>query len=86
MPQHDSNPKRESKLKALPDIETFYISRDQAVTANRKIGEEGEPMEMGWYYWFCFPRWLPVNDPIGPFATEAEALADARDGMDDDSE
>lgn len=38
----------------------------------------------GWYWWACFPGCLPDSDPIGPFATEAEALADAQDGMDDD--
>ena len=33
-----------------------------------------------WFYWYCFPGCLPDGDPIGPFATEAEALADAREG------
>lgn len=32
-----------------------------------------------WYYWFCFPGCLPDSDPIGPFDSEADALADARD-------
>lgn len=34
--------------------------------------------ELGWYYWYCFPGCLPDSDPMGPFDTEAEALADAR--------
>ena len=33
-----------------------------------------------WFYWFCFPGCLPGLDPVGPFDTEDEALADARDG------
>jgi hypothetical protein len=33
--------------------------------------------EIGWYWWPCFPGCLPESDPIGPFATEAEAIADA---------
>lgn len=33
----------------------------------------------GWYWQACFPGCLPDGDPIGPFATEAEALADARE-------
>ena len=37
----------------------------------------------GWFYWSCFPGCLPDGDPIGPFATEAEALADAREGLED---
>lgn len=39
----------------------------------------------GWFYWFCFLGCLPDSDPIGPFVTEAEALADAREGNDDDT-
>lgn len=34
----------------------------------------------GWYWWPCLPGCLPDGDPIGPFATKAEALADAREG------
>jgi hypothetical protein len=34
----------------------------------------------GWYWCPCFPGCLPDGDPNGPFATEAEALADAQDG------
>lgn len=33
---------------------------------------------VGWYYWPCFPGCLPDGDPVGPFETEAEAIADAR--------
>lgn len=36
---------------------------------------------LSWYYWFCFPGCVPNGDPVGPFASEAEALADAREGM-----
>ena len=32
----------------------------------------------GWFYWFVLPGCLPDGDAIGPFATQAEALADAR--------
>jgi hypothetical protein len=34
----------------------------------------------GWYWWACFPGCMPDSDPIGPFETEAEALADAQEG------
>jgi len=31
------------------------------------------------YFWVaCFPGCMPDSDPVGPFATEAEALADAQ--------
>lgn len=33
-----------------------------------------------WYWWSCLPGCLPNSDPIGPFDTEAEALADAQGG------
>lgn len=43
-----------------------------------------ESPKRGWFYWFCFPGCLPDSDPVGPFATEADALADAREGVEDD--
>ena len=33
----------------------------------------------GWFWWTCLPGCLPDSDPIGPFATREEALADAQD-------
>lgn len=40
-----------------------------------------------WWYQFCFPGCLPDGDPVGPFATQEAALADAQaDAMDDDEE
>lgn len=38
----------------------------------------------GWFYWYCFPGCMPDSEPIGPFDTEADALADARENADDD--
>lgn len=35
---------------------------------------------MGYYWQACFPGCLPDGEPNGPFATEAEAIADAQDG------
>ncbi len=32
----------------------------------------------GWFWWSCFPGCLPQGPAIGPFATHAEALADAQ--------
>ena len=36
----------------------------------------------GWFWWTCLPGCLPDSDPYGPFASEAEALADARERND----
>ena len=85
-----SNPKRESDPHALPDVEVFYVSPKEAAWYADKVDNEAaafpcEPevfycTEPGWHWWSCFPGCLPDSDPIGPFATEAEALADAQDG------
>lgn len=45
---------------------------------------DGNGTPYRWFYWSCFPGCPPDSDPIGPFETEAEALADAREGYDDD--
>lgn len=69
-----SNPDRESEPHALPDVEVFHCDSQEAkrVTGSNRAGA-------GFYYWFCLPGCLPDSEPIGPFDSEAEALADARD-------
>lgn len=71
MTQAYSDPTRESDPTALPDVEVFYYL-DWAV---QEIGTTS-----GWYWQACFPGCLPDGEPMGPFATEAEALADAQGG------
>ena len=84
-----SDPTRESDPRALPDVEVFLVEdhvlaigetfvhphetsvRDNLVTAYG--------LEDGWYWWACFPGCLPDSEAIGPFATEAEAVADAQE-------
>lgn len=41
-----------------------------------KLDGTGTPYR--WFYWSCFPGCLPDSDPVGPFDTEADALADAQ--------
>jgi hypothetical protein len=67
-----SDPSRESDPHALPDVEVFYHNACP-------INDPMASYEAGWYYWYCFPGCMPDSDPIGPFATEAEALAAAQD-------
>lgn len=69
-----SNPARESDPHALPDIEVWYHGACAFCEGERPDVCNGK----GWYYWFCFPGCLPDSDPVGPFATEAEALEDAQ--------
>ena len=47
---------------------------------------EEEGIEGGWFWWTCLPGCLPDGPAIGPFKTYAEALADAREGMEDDED
>ena len=65
MPHHYSDRTRELEPTALPDIEVFWDD----------ISEAGP----GWYWWSCFTGCLPDGDAYGPFETEGDALADARD-------
>jgi hypothetical protein len=53
--------------------------RDQMFDA--MIEENG--IEGGWFYWFCFPGCMPESDAMGPYATQAEALAAARESCGD---
>lgn len=69
-----------------PICEAEYPETDRGGTSYRDTDDEttccnGKPLVKGaWanWYWFCFPGCMPDSDPIGPFATEAEALADAQ--------
>ena len=69
-----SDQTREDNDHALPDIEVFYSYTDVPAW-----GEDIEPIEPGWYWWPCFPGCMPDSEPVGPFATEEEAIADAQD-------
>ena len=73
MPMYYTDPTRESEPTALPDVEVF---RQPGIIG--PIRWDGEPLEPGWYWWSCSPGCLPDSEPIGPFKSEAEALADAR--------
>lgn len=77
MAQAYSDPKRASDPQALPDVEVFHQD-------NTCYTSDGAELGAGWYWWSCFPGCLPDGDPVGPFATEAEALADAQAGCGDE--
>ena len=83
MGQFYFDPSRESDPHTLPDAETFHISAKEIESGAWDLwfltDEEESITNSGWYYWACFPGCLPDGDPIGPFDTEAEALADARE-------
>jgi hypothetical protein len=77
-----SDPSREIDPHALPDVEVFhadhYPSESGSETGNSPEGIDATP---GFYYAFGFPGCLWDSEPVGPFDTYAEALADAREGV-----
>lgn len=82
MSQAYSDPERENDPYALPDVEVFYMDDsdcEECNTEDTAVGLTERPYTPGWYYWYCFPGCLPDSDPIGPFDTEDEAIADAQD-------
>jgi hypothetical protein len=85
MTQHYRDESRASDPYSLPDLETFYLGDADAFEDSERaaFGTDDEPLPVGWYYWACFPGCLPDGEPVGPFETEADALADARDGFSD---
>ena len=56
-------------------------SRDRDKAIEWAIEESG--CTGGWYWWSCFPGCLPDSCANGPFETRAEALADAREGLEE---
>ena len=93
-----SDPRRETEPMALPNVEIWQSNmcecpecgetccyQDAVQCACPECGRifKAEKTGDGWFYWFCFPGCLPDGDPVGPFDTEDEALADAQEGYDD---
>lgn len=54
-------------------FEVFYKEADGTLDPN------GEPYETGWYWWACWPGCIPDGDPMGPYATEQEAIEYAKE-------
>lgn len=58
-------------------IEVFYRTKRE----NREYGvvdSDGDVLPSGWYWWACFPGCLPDSDLVGPFDSEADAIADSK--------
>jgi hypothetical protein len=63
-------------LHALPNIEVFEVRRGEIKWYFPDDSTEVF-LAPGWFWWPCFPGCLPDGDPVGPFASEDEALRDA---------
>jgi len=83
MAQHHTDPARETDIHALPDLEVFYLSHDEArqyAHCGDEPRDDDDPENLaGWYYWWCLPGCLPDSDLYGPFASERAAVRDARE-------
>jgi hypothetical protein len=65
--QFYTDPSREQEATALPDARVTHLRED---------------VVPGYYWWPRFPDCPADGQPNGPFATEALAIADAREGGD----
>lgn len=69
---------------ALPDLDVFlytsYEGSDPTECPNAGLDgdytHEHGPDCDGYYWQSCFPGCLPDSDPVGPFKTQEEAIAD----------
>lgn len=73
-----SDPRRADDPHALPDVEVFQLTAEEVKEWFGPMFDEERIMCGGWFWWSCLPGCMPDSDPVGPFATEAEALADAQ--------
>lgn len=61
--------------------EVFECPGDYDLPEGAESRDSTDAYPEGWYWWSCQPGCLPDGDPSGPFATEAEALADLLGGL-----
>ncbi len=61
-------------------IARFRLYRMSSKVREALLDEIVEEMGIqgGWFWCSCFPGCLPDSDPMGPFASYAEALSDAQ--------
>lgn len=62
-------------------FEVFHFDpASEGVDAEAWKDGDGELLPAGYYWWACFPGCIPDGEPVGPFDTEEEAMADAMEG------
>lgn len=55
-------------------FEVFWTNRTAETTNQLGIEENFEP---GWYWWACFPGYMPESSPFGPFDSSEQAYKNA---------
>ena len=63
----------------VPYEEAYASERAYCPSCDAPADRRYSDKQAYWFYWYCLPGCMPDSDPIGPFATEAEAIADAQD-------
>ncbi len=81
MSAHYLNPSRSADPWSLPNVSIMWLLSDEAPCYECDEEEcDHRTADLAGYYWsICFPGCLPDSDWSGPFETEEEALANARD-------
>ena len=85
-----SRPSRIDDPFALPDVEVFRVAtadagHDCPLCCPDSLDDDNPHTDhVGWFWQACFPGCLPDSEPYGPFESREAALADAREGFDDD--
>lgn len=84
----------EARIMRCPVCEAEYPETNRGGTSYRNTDSETTcchniPLvraESAWWFWYALPGCLPDSDPWGPFATEDEALAVAREDTGEDED
>lgn len=62
----------------------YEVFHSSAYGHDQELDEYGErAFPDGWYWWACQPGCLPDGEPVGPFATESDAITNCREGSDE---
>lgn len=64
-------------------FETFEVTPEESESATKADPDNPVFPEPGWYWWPCFPGCIPDGDPMGPFASEKDALFDVKERDED---
>lgn len=71
--------KCEHEQALFPDYYGLLYQESEACDSCGSVGTlKVQDTKAKWYWQACFPGCLPDGEPKGPFATEADAIADAQ--------